>query len=203
MDSLGSCAFFLVLWMVTKIWSKYMVATVKRLLLICGCLWLFGCTTNMPARLGISDLEWASYSQEKQQSLITNYGRVAKERTSISKQNVGDSASVVVSIYDGKIMFPPAFIDWQHYKAVQFTISEGQCIDVELEHKLTSKINTKLGACFHNSTLYLDPSRYNIAQKYGSINIHSSPLWKTGFVYKGINSNGYVRFNNVTVAIKQ
>ena len=176
-----------------------------RLLLVIGALFLMGCANN-PALLGVSDLEWTSYSPEKQKSLLANYGQISKERKSIIKgqenQNLSD-VFLEVSVSDGKIMFPPAFINWQNYKPVKFKIFKGQCSDVEIEHQSDNDSKTKLGACFYDNILYLDHIYYDLAKKNGTVSIHFSPLWLTGFAYKGISSSGYVGLNNVTVEIKQ
>lgn len=181
-----------------------MVVVKKQLLLVFVVyLFLFGCATTQPsARLGISDLEWSSYSQEKQKSLLADHDKVINNRKNMGKHGVGN-ASLEISMYDGKIMFPPSFITWQDYKPVKFDIFAGQCRDVELEHKSNKDSKTELGVCFYDNILHIDPSRYDLTKKHGSASIHSSPLWLDGFAYKGVNSNGYVRLSNVTVFVKQ
>lgn len=181
-----------------------MVMIKKRLLLIVlAQLLLVGCATNIPKNLGISDLEWSSYSKEKQQSLLAHYEKVVKEHknTKQPEPKAGNKV-LIVGITNGQVMFPPSFINWQNYKPVRFAVYAGQCRNVKLEHKSDAKTKTELRACYYGNVLYLDPSRYNFIKRHGTASIHSSPLWLEGFAYKGVNSHGYVRLSNVTVTIK-
>lgn len=177
----------------------------KLLSLFVISIFLFGCAHG-PELLGISDLEWSSYSEEKQKRLLDNYNKIAKEREAIlAEQDNKDSNSVflLVSMHDGKIMLPPSFINWQRYRPVKFEIFKGQCRDIEVTHSSDKNIKTKLGICYRDNILYLDPSRYEVTKEMGTVSIPFSPLWVTGFAYKGINSNGYVGLSDVTVEIKQ
>lgn len=171
-----------------------------------GSLLLLGCA-GAPERLGVTNLEWASYSQDKQKELLLNYHQITKKRKGIVvKPGEGKRLSnvyLVVKIYDGKVMFPPAFINWQNYQPVQFMIFKDECLNIEVAHSVAKDSKTELGACFYDNVLYLDPSRYDTAKDLGSITIHRSPLWSTGFAYQGISSSGYVRLNNVTVEIAE
>jgi len=177
----------------------------KIFLLFIVHIFLLGCANN-PVLLGISELEWTSYSPEKQKSLLASYNQAAKERKNIIKeqgnQKLGNEF-LEVTVFDGKVMFPPSFINWQNYKPVKFTIFEGQCSDIAIEHQSDNDSKTKLGVCFYDNVLYLDPIYYDLTKKNGTTTIHFSPLWLTGFTYKGISSSGYVRMNNVTIEIKQ
>ncbi|MBU0744721.1 MAG: hypothetical protein KKE11_05070, partial [Gammaproteobacteria bacterium] len=168
-------------------------------------IFLLGCADN-PERLGISEDEWSSYSREKQESLLANYNKISKERRRMiaEQENNGLNIEVLeVNIRDGKIMLPPAFVNWQRYKPVHFEISKGECQDIKLTCLFNDDAKTTLGVCYNNNKLYLDPSRYETISGIGAVSIPFSPLWMTGFVYKGINSTGYVRFNDVTVEVKQ
>lgn len=177
---------------------------VKRklwLLLVCNFL-LSGCACG-PEQLGINSLEWESYSKEKQQSLLASYNETSKERKQLlAEQNFGD-VFLMINIFDGKIMLPPKFINWQNYRPVQFTILQGQCLDVGMTHLSNDNIKTTLGVCYVGNTLYLDPSRYDPTKKFGTVTIPFSPLWLGGFTYNGIDSHGYVKLNGVSIKIQQ
>lgn len=179
----------------------------KRTPLFVACLFLVGCAVNIPEKLGVSDLEWESYSKEKQKNLLANYERMMKEHGSESKGQEEDEDSkgpfLEVSIYDGKIMFPPSFINWQTYQPVRINIFKGECRNVELRSAADSNSKTMLGVCFRDNILYLDSSHYDLTKKIGTVSIYHSPLWLSGFAYKEINSTGYVKLSNVTVEIKQ
>lgn len=175
----------------------------KSLLAIVIAFFITGCAHG-PKKLGVSDLEWSSYSSEKQQRLLENYDQIVKERAKITGQETANAQhdSLAVNIHDGKVMMPPAFINWQYYQPVSVTIADGECRDVELKHRTDEDIKTSLIMCYHNDVLYLDPSRYDLTKKLGTVRIHATPLWLSGFNYQGIHSQGYVRLNNVTVEVK-
>jgi hypothetical protein len=157
-----------------------------------------GCVFS-PKYLGICNLEWESYSPERQKKLIADYRKIVKKRDGLLKGQKSKNLSkdfLVLDIYDGKIMLPPTFINWQDYQPIKFTIFKGQCLDI----KMTQTI---LGACYIGDILYLDPSRYDPRRELGTVSIPFSPLWLTGFVYRGVDSSGYVKLNNVTVKIEQ
>jgi len=175
----------------------------KQLFLIIIFLFLVGCA-SMPENLGINELEWTSYSPKKQRILLEKHAQISKERELLTKvdENLGDTF-LAVKVYGGKVMFPPLFLNWQNYKPMQFNIFNGRCQKIDLVSQASENIKTQLGVCFLDDVLYLDPSRYDFSKKLGSVNIYFSPLWTSGFSYKGINSTGYVQLNDVTVEIKK
>jgi len=181
-----------------------MLIKTKQLFLIFISISLIGCA-SVSEDLGITQLEWSSYSADKQKKLLTNYGEIIKERNTIieDQKNSLSDVFLAVKIHSGKVMFPPSFIDWQTYKPVSFKLFKGQCRNIEITSSLDENIKTTFGVCFKDNTLYLDPSRYDFKKKIGSVMIHSSPLWSSGFSYTGINSSGYLQLNDVTVEIKK
>lgn len=168
---------------------------------------LVGCAANIPEKLGISDLEWESYSPGKQKVLLANHESMTKEwENKIAEPEEQKALSgpfLEVSIYDGKVMFPPSFVNWQSYQPVRFNIFKDECRNVEIKQSAEDELKTELGACFRDNILYLDSSRFDPTKKAGTVTIHYSPLWLNGFTYKEVNSSGYVKLNNVTVGVKQ
>ncbi|EKE01345.1 MAG: putative membrane associated protein [uncultured bacterium] len=167
-------------------------------------LFLFGCAVDPMTKLGLSESEWLGYGSDEQQKLLANYKKIAEKRagTVRDKKNHDARGFLEIDVLDGKVMMPP-FVDWSDYKPVNFTIFRGQCRDIVLQGLIDEKSQTELGVCFYGDTLYLDPSHHDLEKHSGSISIHSSPLWLSGFSYKGISSTGYVRLNNVTIKILQ
>ncbi len=165
-----------------------------------------GCTSvSIPAKIGMTEHEWSSYGSDKQKVLLANYEKFATElnRSIKSKKNAAvDSTFLEVSIHDGRVMMPP-FDDLHSYNPVKFVIFKDQCRSIILQQPTDKKIYIKLEACFYGNILYLDPSHYDLTKKNGSISINFSPLWLSGFIYKGISSSGYARLNNVIVEITQ
>lgn len=181
-------------------------------------MFLAGCGIS-PQRLGVSDEEWASYDKAHRMQLLNNYHKIEMENTvadteqdatkHVNEENkdkgsaANASEALKVSISGGKVMMPP-FVEWQPYKPFDFLISKNECIDAAIM-QADSDVETSLRSCYKDDILYVDPSRYDIAKKDGSINFHFSPLWAQakGFTYAKISSDGYVRLKDVNVNIKQ
>ena len=163
---------------------------------------LNGCASISDAtKLGIKETEWATYNRNKQKELLVNYKKINQEFAAAAKNNNDIKGGTLnVSIYNGKAMLPP-FDDWQDYAPVKFTLAKNQCNDIYVYKSNDAKIYTKLRACFYKDTLYLDPSYLEPSKKQGSISIHYSPLWLSGFTYKKITSSGHVRFSKVNIDI--
>jgi len=176
---------------------------IQLLITILAILFLSACV-NIPTKLGITESEWLSYSQEKQKMLLFNYEKFAEKHKIEKKKKivVNPHEFLEVNIYDGQVMMPP-FNNWQNYQPVSFTIFQEQCRDIILQQPANKNLQTELGVCFKGNALYLDPSRYDNTKKNRSISIGYSPLWLSGFSYKKISSSGYTRLNNVTIEITQ
>lgn len=175
---------------------------IKNIVLVFFFMFLFGCVSTS-TKLGISDLEWSSYSPEKQQTLTANYKKIVKEQAKAKENSSLGKTFLLVTISGGQIMFPPVFINWQSYEPIKFMILQKECRDIKVMHNSDDGDKTYLRSCYYGNILYLDPSRYDAATKDGTVTIYSSPLWLDGFVYQGINSNGYVKFSNVNIKIQQ
>ena len=179
----------------------------KARLLFVTPIFLLGCAINIPEKLGVSNLEWMSYSQDKQKSLLADYELMQKEREGKEEKKEEHKNPIgiylEVSIYGGKIMFPPSFINWHNYKPARFVIFKGECSNIPIMHASDGSSKTELGVCFQDNVLYLDSSHYDLTKKMGSVTIYSSPLWLNGFIYNDISSTGYVRLSNVTVEVIQ
>ncbi len=158
---------------------------------------LVGCAVT-PDTLGVSAARWAQYSEAQQQELIANYEQI---QSSTLDAPVDVNNFVLVNIKGGTVMMSP-FIVGYAYNSVRFMVTSGECRTVPLNSTLGVGF-VDLTACFKNNILYMDPSRYEIDKRFGSIQFHALPLWKQGFSYKNISSSGYARLQNVTVSIKQ
>jgi GH15 family glucan-1,4-alpha-glucosidase len=164
-------------------------------------LFLYGCAIS-PVQLGIAPTEWSTYSLEQQQKILDDSAKYFKYHARISKRKANAKGECLeIAIHSGQVMLPP-FSNWSDYKPAHFTIFKGQCRDIVLE-QAAEEVSTELGVCYYGNVLYLDPSHYDLKLYKGSVSIHSSPLWLSGFSYKGISSGGYVRLKNVTIRVKQ
>ena len=169
-------------------------------------IFLSGCAgVSAPTKIGMTESEWSGYSPDKQKTLLANYEKFAaelKKSMKDKKSTVVDSVFLEVGMHDGKVMMPP-FNSLQDYNPVKFIVVKDRCRSIVLQQPNDKKVHTELEVCFYGNILYLDPSHYDLTKKNGSISINYSPLWLSGFSYKGISSSGYVRLNNVTVEIMQ
>jgi hypothetical protein len=174
------------------------VQNFRTLIAVAILLFLFGCASvSIPTRLGMTEVEWSSYTSDKQEMLLAK-NKYIKNKESV----VANDVFLEVGIHDGKVMMPP-FNSWQDYNPTKFIISKDQCRSIVLQQPTDETAHTELEVCFNGNALYMDPSHYDLTKKNGTISINFSPLWLSGFSYKGINSSGYVRLNNVTVKITQ
>lgn len=181
------------------------VQSFRILIAIAMLLFLSSCASvSTPTKLGMTEAEWSSYTPDKQEMLLANYEKFAAENKYIKNKEsvVANDMFLEVGIRDGKVMMPP-FNGWQDYNPTKFIISKDQCRSVVLQQPTDETVHTELEVCFNGNVLYLDPSHYDLTKKNGTISINFSPLWLSSFSYKGINSSGYVRLNNVTVEITQ
>lgn len=169
----------------------------RFVILIFAMLCLVGCAVS-PHTLGISNKQWDQYSEAQQQNLVANYEQI---QASDLNANIDYNNFLVVGIKGGTAMMPP-FTASYRYNPVKFTIPAGTCEIVTL-HSVIGVSSVDLTACFKNKVLYMDPSRYELNKKLGSIKFHALPLWNNGFSYHNISSSGYTRLRNVTVTIKQ
>ena len=121
----------------------------NKFFLVLISLFLIGCAT-VQEDIGVGDLEWSSYSPSKQKKLLGNYSKIIKEKRARSNNEIDKlhDAYLKVSVSDGKVMFPPLFVNWQNYHPVEFDISEGQCRNVEIKSKANEEVKTELGVCF-------------------------------------------------------
>ncbi len=158
---------------------------------------LVGCAVS-PESLGISSAKWNKYSEAQQQELIANYEQI---QGAALDAPIDDNNLILVRIKGGTVMMPP-FIVGYAYNPLQFMITSGTCRTLPLNSTLGMGF-VDLTACFKNNVLYMDPSRYELDKKFGSIQFHALPLWQQGFSYRNISSSGYARLQNVTVAVKQ
>jgi hypothetical protein len=169
-----------------------------RIFLLLCLLSLIGCAVS-PAELGISQQQWNKYNQQEQQKILTAHKELIRAKRKENLKSTGDSW-LQVSIEDGSVMMPP-FIRHYKYTPVTFRIREGTCQKNAL-HNYKSSNFVKLDSCYKDDILFLDPSCYEMDKKDGTVRLYFSPLWKQGFIYKNICSDGYARLHDVTIKIK-
>lgn len=167
---------------------------------------LSGCSTFSPHTLGVSDAEWVQYEKVKQKELkeiynekyLPRFGEKAEE----NKENVllTNKGALLVRVFGGKAMLPP-FVDRTPYKPGEALVMPGACSEIVLNAIDNANNPVSLQACYLNDVLHLDPSRYVTSKMPGTKAFRYSPLWEDGFVYYGINTDGYVRLQSANVKI--
>ena len=151
-----------------------------------------------PIELGISENEWQKLTSEQQQKILDNYRAVMhakmEEQTQLGEQKIQ------VNIAGGKAMLPP-FVRYSTYTPLKFFILDGECKYVDLCNVTSGCV--QLNVCYKNKVLLLDPSLYKLDQQEASLRIYYSPLWRDGFTYTNITTDGYAKLKNVEITLKE
>jgi hypothetical protein len=159
---------------------------------------LAGCATVSPAKLGISQADWEEYSPTKQEELISAY-----EKTQATKRKTRaqlGSGILAVKIEGGTVLLPP-YTAPTAYESMQFTMREGDChIKIPVVPTDSDK-KGKLEACYKDNTLYLDPSPYEPDLSLGSLQFPYMPIWKRGFTYPNVSSNGLLKLKSAQISL--
>lgn len=175
-----------------------------RRLLLFLVFFISGCSVFSPQLLGISDNEWEGFDENKKLSLQDDYRQIESEikvKLNNVPQDVKARAPLLVSITKGKVIMPP-FVEWFSYQPIEFTIAPETCMENTVyQEEGPQKI--QLRACYQNGVLFLDSSRFDRKKILGSIRFYYSPLWEQGFIYRNVNTSGYVRLREVDVKIQQ
>lgn len=176
----------------------------RKVAIVTLILGLAGCSTHPAHTLGMSKEEWKSIDREEKKLRLAN-ARATNELhyTKQSEQvyfNLDADTPLRVTIEGGTAMMPP-FTEKMRYEPVSFVLREGGCDEVELK-EADGHSKVPLRACLIDDTFLLDPSAFDQDKKLGSIRIHASPVWKTGFSYYPITTTGLVRLERARVRLE-
>jgi hypothetical protein len=173
----------------------------KKIVLLVLALVLTGCASVSSYDLGISQEQWAQYTDNKHEQILKNYQFVQERRSSVQgNQTIDRTTRLEVEISGGKVMLPPYTI-LQTYEPIKFTIYSGDCTKVVPVYNADNLQASELGVCFKDHVLYLDPSRYDLTKLFGSIQLAYLPLWKRGFTYPDVASSGYLRLTDANITV--
>ena len=173
---------------------------VRKIFILSAILILTGCSTS-PSQLGMSEDQWDLTSQQQQDQYAQNYKNL-QTVWNIKKDDTSENShhpAIEINIQGGSVMMPPFERNYS-YQPVSMVINNDQCNSVDLT-QINGNKKVNLVGCYRDHILYLDPSRYDLSQRYGSIQFNQSPLWNRGFTYHGIDSSGYARLSNANVSI--
>lgn len=170
--------------------------------LLTATLFLAGCS-GVP--YGITDDQWKSMSLVRMKELQENYVRIREER---SQENIHQSRlritkktpSLEVQVEGGTVKMPP-FDKSFAYKPAKLIVYQGHCQSVQLWQQQGDK-KIALEICYLGDVLYVDPSKYEYQWRHGSLRFNYVPLWRAGFEYKSVTSQGYASLKNANIKIK-
>ncbi|HVV69291.1 MAG TPA: hypothetical protein VHE99_09735 [Gammaproteobacteria bacterium] len=163
-------------------------------------LFLTGCATVSPNKLGISQSEWDQYSDSQREQLIENYHQAQRSKISHAK---GGSSLLSVNIQDGKALMPP-FTQLTAFQPISFNIREGKCNEkLTIVSAENPEQHTKLGICYQGGTLYMDPSPIDPSKADGSLQFPYMPIWSRGFTYPNVTSTGMAKLTNVNITVQE
>jgi hypothetical protein len=171
---------------------------IRQVIVMLGVLSLTGCAT--PGRLGISENEWQNYSPDQQAKIKAGYYELLRNKLDSTK-GIADGSVLHVKISGGQVNMPP-FAQLYNYTPIEFDITSGESRTITFKEE-NGKKKVDVKALYSNKTLYLDPSRYDVMKRIGSIQLHYSPIWDRGFSYQNVSSSGYAHLTNVNVALRK
>lgn len=169
-----------------------------RLLVIASTVALAGCASQAE-RLGLSEQEWQGLSSQKQEQMWADHEKIKTLNEEKSKKAY---AGPELNIYmlKGKALMPP-FAQYYEIETFAFRMQPGTCQSVTLKSVDTTN-HVDMSVCYDGLKLSIDPSHYDLTQKDGSIFISYNPIWKRGFTYNNINSQGYVHLRDASISVK-
>ena len=162
---------------------------------LCGVVALSGCVSN--AQMGLNDNQWHLLNESQKQNYVAHYKQIQRFQRHRQYQPGASKISVVIS--GGTADMPPSFDAYRFYTA-KFQLRDGQCKDIPLiAVKKASQAN--LTACYTKQILSIDPSRYKVRDREGTLFLNYNPVWRHGFTYYGVNSTGYVSLDDVNIKV--
>ncbi len=162
-------------------------------------IFLVGCSTVSPNKLGISQSEWSQYSEGQREQIIQDYHQTQRARTLHAK---GGNSVLAVNIQNGSILMPP-YTQLASFQPISFNIKEGSCGEKIQVTGTNSSLRTKLGVCYQGGTLFLDPSPIDPNKADGSLQFQYMPIWTRGFTYPDMTSTGIAKLTNVNVSVQE
>lgn len=156
---------------------------------------LAGCASS--TQLGLSKQEWRAMPQKQRKQVLADYQQIKQQEPS-DKVYAGPKLSIYM--LNGEAMMPP-FTQRYAFQTFEFRMSPGRCRWVTLKSIDTHhKVNMRV--CYNGLELSIDPSRYDLASAKGSIFFDYNPIWKRGFTYSDINTQGYARLKDASITVK-
>ncbi len=160
-----------------------------------GSVALTGCVSN--ADMGINNDQWRLLNDKQKQNFTAHY-RENKDFQKHRQYQPGPTR-ITVRIRNGTANVTPSF-DASRFYATKFQLRDGQCKRVPLIAVQKSG-QANLTACFTNQVLSLDPSRYKVKDREGTLFLNYNPVWLHGFTYYGVSSSGYAGLSGVDITV--
>lgn len=163
------------------------------------CLGLSACAPS-PADIGLTQQKWDNATPQEQNC----WQRAYQDYQDGHPELDGDGSSsnkVDITITGGTAAFPPAFQQLAFNK-IRDQLPAGACHSLNVV-ATNNNYATSLYICYAKNTIAIDPSHYDSSTRAGSLILTNNPLWKRGFSYKNMFTDGYVKFKNITITVKR
>lgn len=156
---------------------------------------LAGCVSH--TQMGINNDQWRLLNDKQKQDYVARYRQI--QRYQNHRQYQPGASRISVQISGGTANMAPSF-DANPFYATKFQLRDGQCRQVPLI-AVQKATQANLTACYIKQVLSLDPSRYKVQDQEGTLFLNYNPVWRHGFTYYGLDSNGYVGLDNVDIKV--
>lgn len=184
--------------MMCKIFPSFGLRSVYGAVFVGLVVLLTGCAPSRQ-QLGFSASQWQAMTPLQQKEAGANYAIIQKIFQKNNTATVYDGPSIRVQLLQGTVLMPP-FDRRYDFEPVSFTIAPGPCRRVRLDSvDTTDYVDMRL--CYNGLRLSLDPSYYDITKSEGTVHFYYNPLWKRGFTYRDVATDGYVHLENTSITI--
>lgn len=156
---------------------------------------LTGCVSH--TQMGINKNEWHLLNEHQKENYRAHYRQI--ERFQRHRQYQPGASRIAVTISGGTVKMPPTFGSYKFY-TTKFHLRDGQCQEVPLI-AVENATQANVTACYTRQVLSIDPSRYKVADREGTLFLNYNPVWRHGFTYYGVNSTGYASLDDVNITV--
>lgn len=158
---------------------------------------LVGCAPQ--TEVGFSTAQWQQMPSKAREEVLANYRKI-KQQSPVPQQ-IYDGPEIGVYLLKGEAVMPPFFDRLYAFQTKYFEISPGVCKWLILQ-SIDTDHSTTLQVCYDGLKLVMDPSRYELDKRHGTVQFDYNPIWKRGFTYDNVSTTGYARLSHLQVSIK-
>ena len=170
-----------------------------RCILLIISLILVSCGQPLHERMGFSEADWNDLSSSERVGYLHAAEAVQAIQNGTNTPSYRARRALSVYIQSGTALMGTDFTR-QAYEPIHAVFEQDTCKDLTLKAQ-AGRSTTTLRACFYGHEFWLDPSPTQIAYANYSARLFETSLWRK-FIYNHVNTNGYVGFDNVNIAVK-